>query len=427
MKLTTPKGTFDIIPKDPDTKNTWRNSYYWQYVEDIIRHMSEYYGFKEIRTPIFERTELFKRSVGETTDIVSKEMYTFKDKADRLMTLRPEGTAAVMRSVIEKNLLHSTPFLKFFYLGPMFRYERPQSGRYRQHHQFGIETIGYHSPESDVEIIDMVYSLYSKLGLKGLTIHLNSLGNKESRTQFRKALCDYLQPILKKLSSDSQKRFETNPLRILDSKEKQDQDIIANAPSILDHLDETSTQHFNEVQNLLKTLKIPYTINAKLVRGLDYYTDTVFEITSQHLGAQNSLGGGGRYDGLIKTLGGPDVPAVGFAMGMERVIQTMLAQKTLVENKKGPKIFFIGLGEKAKNTCFSFLHDLRNKGITAEMDFSNKKLKNVMQYANTLDAEYVIIIGDEELSSHEAAMKCMADGKTEKISFDNIIGKFTDV
>lgn len=427
MDIKIPKGTFDILPLDPDPQNSWRNASYWNYIESVIRCVAKSYGFKEIRTPVFERTELFKRSVGETTDIVTKEMYSFEDKAKRSMTLRPEGTAAVMRSVIEKRLYNQTPFLKLFYIGPMFRYERPQSGRYRQHHQFGIETIGHRSPEADVEIIDMIHTLYLHLGLKDLTIHLNSIGNVESRLQFREALCDYLQPRLDKLSAESQKRFETNPLRILDSKEPEDQDIIENAPPILENLDKESLDHFNEVRKLLDLLKIPYEINHKLVRGLDYYTNTVFEITSGQLGAQNSVGGGGRYDGLIKSLGGPDIPAVGFAMGIERVIQTMIGQKIPLPESSGPKVFLIPLGEDSRIRCFDLLHQLRSEGISAEMDFSSKKLKHVMQYANAISAEYVLVVGEEELSTNEVEIKRMSDGNKEKITFDKLIGKFTDV
>lgn len=423
MNIAIPKGVFDILPKDPDPKNSWRNSAYWEYVESIIYAVTKTYGFQEIRTPVFERTELFKRGVGETSDIVSKEMYSFEDKAGRSMTLRPEGTAAVMRSVIEKRLCHHQPFLKLFYIGPMFRYERPQSGRYRQHHQFGIEAIGHSSPEQDVEVIDMIHVLYQRLGLKDLTIQLNTLGTPESRNAFRESLQEYLRPHLGKMSEDSQLRFETNPLRILDSKAPQDIEIVTGAPSILDCLDEESCDHFALVRHLLEKLKIPYVINPKLVRGLDYYTKTVFEITSGQLGAQNSIGGGGRYDGLIKSLGGPDLPAVGFATGIERIIQTMLGQNVSIPLNNGPKIFLIPLGEAARDKSFEMLHEMRAANINAEMDFSNKKLKQIMQYANNIEAKYVVILGDNELTQKEIELKCMADGTTQKIAIDSLTEK----
>jgi histidyl-tRNA synthetase len=422
MNIKVPKGTFDILPADD-----WHNSSYWSFLESVIRSVAGNYGFKEIRTPVFEKTELFQRGVGETTDIVTKEMYTFEDRAKRSMTLRPEGTASVMRSVIENHLYHKTPYLKLFYIGPMFRYERPQGGRYRQHHQFGLELIGHHSPEADVEVIDMIHTLYSRLGLKDLTIHLNSIGNGESRINFRQALCDYLQPHLSELSEESQRRFATNPLRILDSKAVQDQEITQNAPSILDFLDEASKKHFDEVQRLLQILEIPYKVNSKLVRGLDYYTSTVFEITSGQLGAQNSVGGGGRYDGLIKSLGGPDLPAVGYAMGMERVLQTMLGQDIALPTTPGPKVFLIPLGDNAREKCFELTHQLRKNNILAEMDLSGKKLKNIMQYANNISAKNVLIIGDEELANNSVEIKHMADGTKEKIVLSEVIRKFTNV
>lgn len=410
MKLTAAPGVFDIVPME--TKEPWRCSHLWNYLENIIRQTTTAYGFQEIRTPIFERTELFHRGVGETSDIVSKEMYTFQDKGDRSMSLRPEGTAPAMRSFIEHQMHNLAPVHKLFYIGPMFRYERAQAGRYRQHHQFGAEVIGNASAEQDVELIDMLYTLYQRLGLKKLQVGINTIGDVECRLKFRKALQDYLRSSYDSLSADSQARFETNPLRILDSKDAKDREIIADAPSILDFLNEESTDHFNEVKKLLNVLKIPFEVNPKLVRGLDYYNKTVFEITAGELGAQNSIAGGGRYDGLLKTLGGADLPAIGFGTGLERVIQTMIKQEVFLPKPFAPTLFIIALGAKARESCFSLVHELRQYGIPSEMDFSNKKVNKLMQYANQIQASYVAVVGDNELEKDEIEIKDMSTGLT---------------
>ena len=417
MVINIPKGVFDILPEDP--KEQWQLSHYWSYVESIVRDIASVYGFKEIRTPIFEKIELFKRSVGETSDIVSKEMYTFYDKANRLMALRPEGTAPVMRAYIEKKLYNKSDIHKFFYMGPMFRYERPQAGRYRQHHQFGIEAIGSESPYQDVEIIDMVYTLYNELGIKNLTFHINSIGDVTSRIKFRKTFQDYLKPYLDSMSEESKKRFEINPLRIFDSKDSGDQEIIKNSPSILDYIDDKSKKHFDMVCKLLDNLNIPYKISPKLVRGLDYYNKTVFEIMSHQLGAQNSIGGGGRYDGLIKSLGAPDIPAVGFSTGLERVIQTMSGQQVVFPQKSCPDMFFIPIGDRAREVCFDLLRHMRELKVYVEMDFSDKKVRHQMRYANFVGAKHVVVIGEDELSSNELEIKNMSTGTTEKCSLDD--------
>jgi histidyl-tRNA synthetase len=407
MSFSSPPGVFDILP---EASERWQDSAIWNYVEKLIREIAQQYGYKEIRTPNFERTELFLRGVGETTDIVSKEMYTFIDKGERSMTLRPEGTAPVIRSFIENKLYQEMPVQKLFYIGPMFRYERSQAGRYRQHHQFGVEAVGNKSPEQDVEVIDLLYTLYQRLGLKNVELHLNSIGDQEARLNFRNALKAYLQPHLHELSTDSQKRFEHNPLRILDSKDPQDQKVLVNAPSILDFLNEESRAHFERVKKGLDLLQISFVINPLLVRGLDYYNETVFEIKTSELGAQNSIGGGGRYDGLIKTLGGPDLPAMGFGTGIERIIQTMLKQNVSLPESPHPTIFLIPLGEKAQDACLCLLHQLRAFQIPSEMDLSGKKLNKVMQYANRINARYVAVIGDNELESNEIELKEMATG-----------------
>lgn len=419
MNLSAPPGVFDVVPQS--AKEEWRSTYLWTYLESLIRQIAAEYGFQEIRTPIFERTELFHRSVGETSDIVSKEMYTFLDKGERSMSLRPEGTAPVMRSFIENRMDQSAPVHKLFYICPMFRYERAQAGRYRQHHQFGAEVIGNSAPEQDVEVIDLLYTLYNRIGLKNLQVNINSIGDVESRIAFRKALQDYLRTYYQDLSADSKNRLDVNPLRILDSKDPKDKEIIKNAPSILDFLNEECREHFNRVQVLLKALNIPYQINHMLVRGLDYYNKTVFEITAGELGAQNSIAGGGRYDGLLKTLGGPDLPAIGFGMGMERVLQTMLNQKVTLPLPYFPDIFLIPMGETAKEACFLLLHELRQAGIKAQMDFSDRKLNKIMQYANQISAAHVVVIGDNELSTGEVELKEMSTGEKKKVSYKSLV------
>jgi histidyl-tRNA synthetase len=418
MTVNIPPGTFDIIPSSPQEE--WRNSFLWNYVETVIRDIARSYGYQEIRTPIFERTELFLRGVGEATDIVSKEMYMFKDKGDRSMTLRPEGTAPVIRAFIENQLQNQGSIHKLFYIGPMFRYDRPQAGRYRQFHHFGAEAIGNRSPEQDVEIIEMSCTIHKKLGLKNLTLYINSIGDTESRLNFRKALQDYLKQYFDELSTDSKQRFETNPLRILDSKDPKDQELVASAPSILDYLSETSKAHFESIKKLLDSLHISYQVNSRLVRGLDYYNETVFEVVAGELGAQNSICGGGRYDGLMKKLGGPDLPTIGFACGLERVIQTLLKQEAPLPKQEGPTLYLIPLGEAAKTTCFSLLSQLRSAGIAADMDFAGRKLNKSMQYANTIQARYTAVIGDDEIQAGEVELKEMASGEKHKFPLSRL-------
>lgn len=418
MKYPIPPGVFDIIPFD--NHEHWKSSYLWAYVEQIIRETAQDFGYQEIRTPLFERTELFQRSVGETSDIISKEMYTFEDKGGRSLSLRPEGTAPVIRAFIEHQLHQKNSAYKLFYIAPMFRYERSQAGRYRQHHQFGAEAIGNASPEQDAELIDLLYTFYQRLGLKNLRIFINTLGDIASRQTFRQALKDYLFPYISFLSPDSQTRFETNPLRILDSKDPRDRNIVAKAPSIHDFISEEAQGHFEDLQRLLKLLDIPYEINPLLVRGLDYYQKTVFEIVAGELGAQNSIGGGGRYDGLLASLGGDDLPSIGFGTGIERILQTMINQNVFIPSPPRPTLFMIALGEKAKETCFKILHQLREQGISSQMDFTNRKLGKILQHANQIEATYVVVIGDQELATQQIELKEMATGERIKIPFSSL-------
>lgn len=415
MKYQLPPGVFDIIPNEQ--REPWRNSLLWQHVEHVMRTLAKQYGFLEIRTPILERTELFQRSVGETSDIVSKEMYTFEDRGGRMLSLRPEGTAAVMRAFINAQMHVASPVHKLFYIGPMFRYDRPQAGRYRQHHQFGAEAIGCCVPEQDAELIELAYAIYSRLGLKNLKVYLNSIGDEATRKAYREALKNYLRPHFDKLSADSKVRFEANPLRIIDSKDPTDKELCRNAPSILEFLTPESSAYFESVKACLDRLAIPYEINPSLVRGLDYYNQTVFEIVSLELDAQNSIGGGGRYDGLMKEIGGADLPSVGFATGIERVILTMLRQEVPLPEPIHPRLFLIPLGESARRECFGMMGDLRKAGHAVQMDFTGKKLAKVMAYADELGAEYVAVVGDQELASKRVELKQMASGNKETVAF----------
>lgn len=424
MKYPSPPGVFDILPVD--NQELWKSSYLWAYVEDLIRTTARDFGYTEIRTPMFERTELFQRSVGDTSDIVSKEMYTFEDKSGRSLSLKPEGTAPVLRAFIEHHLDQSPVAHKLFYIAPMFRYERTQAGRYRQHHQFGAEAFGHDSPEQDAEMIDLLMTLYKRLGLKNLSLNINSIGDLESRQSFRQALKDYLLPHFSLLSPESQTRFETNPLRILDSKDPRDREIVSKAPSILDFLKEPEKAHFEELKRLLTALNISFQINPLLVRGLDYYNKTVFEIVAGELGAQNSIGGGGRYDGLLHELGGPNLPSIGFGTGIERIIQTMINQEITLPSPSHPLIYLVALGDRARTPCFEMLHTLRQNGIPSQMDFSGKKVGKALQHADQLGASYVVVMGDHELDTQEIEIKEMATGHKEKISLSSLVSKLKE-
>lgn len=415
-----PKGVFDIIPRESSPEGAWRETHLWQYVEEVMRKCAADYGFQEIRTPIFERTELFVRGVGESSDIVSKEMYTFEDKSGRSLTLRPEGTAPVIRAFLEKRLDQTPGMKKYFYIGPMFRYERPQAGRFRQFHQFGYEVIGDASPERDVEAIDFILEIYRRLGLKNLSVLINSVGDEKSRNDFRTALKEFLEPHLSQLSEDSQTRYQKNVLRILDSKDPNDQKLLQGAPSILEMLSPEAKAHFEKVKQGLTDLNIPFQIQPKLVRGLDYYNKTVFEITSGELGAQNSVGGGGRYDGLLKSLGGPDLPAVGFATGLERLIQTMLAEQVPLPKRPHPLIFLVPLGEKAKEACLKIVFNLRHAQIPAEIDLQSKKVGNALQLAQEMGATYALVIGDNELASGEVKIKELSTREEQLIKLSEL-------
>jgi histidyl-tRNA synthetase len=419
MQFQIPKGTFDILPYGTD--ELWRLSPLWQYAEKLIRQTAADYGYSEIRTPIYENTQLFDRSVGETSDIVTKEMFTFLDKGGRSISLRPEGTASVMRSFVENSLSQLGAVHKFFYIGPMFRYERPQSGRYRQHHQFGVEAIGVGAPEQDAEVIDLLLEVYRRLGIKGLKVHINTVGDAETRENFREALKNYLRPSLGELSSDSQVRFEKNPLRILDSKDPKDKEILKNAPSILDSLSNVARDHFDELCRILDRLGVPYKVDPKIVRGLDYYNKTVFEVLSENLGAQSTIGAGGRYDGLIESFDGPDLPGVGFATGLERVLQVMLAQGAAVPKAACTLVYFIPLGAEAKLKCLELATQCRHGGIPAGVELSTQKIQSALQNGVKLEATYCAILGSEEMAKGAVQLKTMATRETREVRFEDLI------
>lgn len=383
-----------------------------------MRKLATDYHCYESRTPIFESTDLFVRSVGETSDVVNKEMYTFLDKGGRSLTLRPEGTAPIIRAFVEKKLYALSPIHKFFYIGPMFRYERPQRGRFRQHHQFGVEMIGSSCPEQDSEAIDMLCELYRRLGLKNLCVMINTVGDKASRERYKVALREYFHPHVASLSEDSQLRFEKNVLRILDSKAPEDQSLVANAPVIQEFLTPESLKHFTDVCQMLDDLGLKWQINPKLVRGLDYYNHTVFEIVTSNLSGQNSLGGGGRYDGLIADLGGPDLPSVGWGTGFERILQAMDQQQIAFPESIAPFVYFIGLDRNARKIILPLVTQLRHLEIPSEIDLSEKKIQQALHFADRARAKYTVIIGEEELRSGSVMVKEMNSRSSHPVSLD---------
>jgi histidyl-tRNA synthetase len=400
----------------------WQNSFLWQYVENIIKELAKEYGFMEVRTPLVEHTELFQKGAGESSDVVFKEMYTFLDKAERSLSLRPEGTAAVMRAFIENNLISLGKVHKLYYVESMFRYERPQAGRYRQHHQFGVEAIGLDSYAQDAEIIDMFYEFCRRLKIRNCIVMINSLGDFEGRQNYKNALKKYLEPSLSFLSKESQARFYKNPLRILDSKELEDQTLIKNAPSILDFLSDKERKHFDNLQKLLSDMKIPFVVNERLVRGFDYYDSTIFEVISKDIGAQNAIGGGGRYNNLLKSFHGPDLPGIGFGAGIERILQVMIEQGSVpADIKASPFIYFIPLVEEANKICFLNAMHLRHEKVPVEVDFDVKRINHALKRASDLKASYCLIIGEDEIKKGRAQLKDMVSRNQQEVIIDDLI------
>lgn len=407
-----PKGTKDMLPSE---------AYKWHYVENIARQTAHSFGFKEIRTPTFEHTELFLRGVGETTDIVNKEMYTFNDKGDRSMTLRPEGTAGVARSYIENGLAQNGLPLKTYYIASIFRYEKPQNGRLREHHQFGVEMYGSDLPKADVEVISLANTFLHNVGLKELALNINSIGCKECRAKYNQALKEYIGANLEGMCATCKSRFDKNPLRILDCKEERCKAITANAPKILDYLCDDCKEHFEGVQRGLKALDIPFTVNAGIVRGLDYYTRTVFEFVSTDIGAQGTVCGGGRYNHLVEEVGGKPTPAAGFGLGLERLLLVLENTNNLRAEEKGIDVYVAPLGDRASDESQAICQKLRLAGLSAETDLMGRSLKAQMKYADKINAHYVAIIGDDELDQGVATVKNMREGESKQISLDNLI------
>jgi len=411
MEFRSIKGTYDILPKDAGQ---------WQRVETRVREFIIRAGYSEIRTPAFEKTELFTRSVGEDSDVVSKEMYSWTDQGGTDITLKPEYTASVIRSYIQHNLGAKSPLTKLYYLGNLFRRERPQKGRYRQFRQYGIEAIGSPHPEQDAEVITIAYELLVKLGIKDITLKLNSIGSLECRNEYRQALKDFLQPHLDKLSETSRKRFDSNPMRILDTKIDFEIVLLQDAPTITSFLTLDDANHFDEVQIYLEALDVPFTLDTALVRGLDYYNRTTFEIISSKLGAQDALCGGGRYDKLAETLGGKQTPAVGFAAGLERILIAMDEVDT-DQKIQADKIYLIGLGDAVRPTMLKILGEARKAGLIMEFDSLRRSIKSQMREANKIGASLAIIIGDKELKNKSVQIKDLNNGQQESISIDSII------
>ena len=408
------KGTKDISAEE---------SYIWQYIENYIHNFCDSFGYSEVRTPTFENTELFVRSIGGDTDIVSKEMYSWTDQGNNTLTLRPEFTASVVRYFIQNQLHKINPSHKIYYIGSSFRRERPQKGRLREFRQFGIEAFGSKNPEQDAEIISMAYNFYKNLDISNLKLELNSIGSKESRIEYRKVLKSYLEKFKTDLSEVSQKRLESNPLRILDTKIDFEKDIIKDAPKIIDYLSENDQKSFSSTLDLLDSIKIPYAINNYLVRGLDYYSQTVFEIQSDLLGAQSALCGGGRYDYLVEELGGEPTPAIGFAAGIERLILAIENNNRIT--KKNPDIYIISMDESSHKYSFVVENRLRrNKKLKIISDKLRRTMKSQMKDANRLMAKNVIIIGEEEMNSGQLTLKDMNTGDQQKLTLDNIVDHF---
>lgn len=409
-----PKGTKDVLPAD---------SYKWQYVEGVARETARLFNLKEIRTPVFEHTEVFLRGVGDTTDIVTKEMYTFRDKGDRSITLKPEGTAGVARSFIENGLAGGVLPAKMYYIIPAFRYERPQAGRLREFHQFGVEIFGAEGADTDAEVIALADSLLKNLGLR-VKLHINSIGCPACRAAYNKALREYFSPHLEALCYDCKTRFEKNPLRLLDCKEEGCRKINAAAPTILEYLCPECAAHFEALKTYLSLAGIAYEIDPRIVRGLDYYTRTVFEFVSDDIGAQGTVCGGGRYDGLIAALGGAPAPAVGFAAGIERLLLVMEATGVEIPRPEGPTAYLAGLDDACREKAFGLCVKLRAAGIAAETDHMKRSVKAQFKYADKLGAKYVAVIGGNELESGAMNVKRMATSESETVTFENAVEYF---
>lgn len=409
-----PKGTKDVLPFE---------SYKWHYVERIARETADLYCLNEIRTPTFEHTELFLRGVGDTTDIVNKEMYTFLDKGERSITLKPEGTAGVARSFIENGLFNNAMPLKMYYITPVFRYENPQKGRLREHHQFGVEVYGGAGADTDAEVIKLAYTVLKKCGLS-VKLYINSMGCPECRKKYNEALKGYFADKLDKLCPTCRERYYKNPLRILDCKEEGCKALCKDAPKIVDYLCDDCSSHFKKLQELLTDCGVAYEINPFIVRGLDYYTKTVFEFVTTALGSQGTVCGGGRYDNLISELGGTPTCGVGFGMGIERLLMLMEAENVVIPMHENVKLYIASMGDEAYKKAFEIASELRDKGVKAEIDHAGRGIKAQFKYADKIRAENVVTLGDNELLTGVAQIKNMADGQLTEIKISDISSYF---
>ncbi len=410
-KIRAIKGTHDILPEE---------MFKWYHIEDTVRQLCNRFGFEEIRIPVFEYTDLFARGVGDTTDVVQKEMYTFEDKGGRRMTLRPEGTAGVVRSVLEHSLLTGVLPLKLFYLITCYRNENPQAGRYREFHQFGTEVFGSSDPKMDAEVISLAVSLIRAVGLKHFSVHLNSIGCPTCRNRYNEALKEFLRERKDALCHTCQDRLERNPMRVLDCKSPECQKLVEGAPVLKDFLCEECHDHFESLQETLRTMGIDFVLNDKIVRGLDYYTKTVFEIKSEHLGAQSTICGGGRYDGLVEQLGGKPTPGIGFAAGLERLLMCIEAEQAFLPQPQRPQLFVAYLGESANQFASKLVCQLRGEGISCQRDYMGRSLKAQMKYADKLSVEFTMVLGDDELESGQASLRRMVDGQEFSVRLDAV-------
>lgn len=414
MLTNAPRGTKDILP---DTVGDWN------YVEGEIRELCRRFGYSEIRTPIFEHTELFQRGIGEGTDVVDKEMYTFTDRGERSITLRPENTASAVRAYLQNKLYAQSNLVKLFYIGSMFRYDRPQAGRMREFHQFGVEALGEANPAVDAEVILLAMNLLEGLGLKDLELSINSVGCPKCRSKYRTMLQDFFRDKLEDLCEDCRSRFERSPLRILDCKKDSDKPYMADAPKITDCLCEECADHFAKLKELLTSAGISFTHDPRLVRGLDYYTKTAFEIKYPPLGAQSAVAGGGRYDGLIEEMGGNPTPAVGFATGLERLLLALESQNLLPEKDRSVDAYVVALGEAAQAEGFKLLNSLRQQGLSAAMDFAGRSMKAQMKQANKLGAKYSVILGEDEIAEGVVMLRSMEDSSQAKVPMNQVAEK----
>jgi len=414
MLTNAPRGTKDILP---DTVGNWN------YVEGEIRELCRRFGYSEIRTPIFEHTELFQRGIGEGTDVVDKEMYTFTDRGERSITLRPENTASAVRAYLQNKLYAQSNLVKLFYIGSMFRYDRPQAGRMREFHQFGVEALGEANPAVDAEVILLAMNLLEGLGLKDLELSINSVGCPKCRSKYRTMLQDFFRDKLEDLCEDCRSRFERSPLRILDCKKDSDKPYMADAPKITDCLCEECAEHFAKLKELLTSAGISFTHDPRLVRGLDYYTKTAFEIKYPPLGAQSAVAGGGRYDGLIEEMGGNPTPAVGFATGLERLLLALESQNLLPEKNRSVDAYVVALGETAQTEGFKLLNSLRQQGLSAAMDFAGRSMKAQMKQANKLGAKYSVILGEDEIAEGVVMLRSMEDSSQAKVPMNQVAEK----